>query len=36
MANVFGILTAIVLALAGFVAYQNKARYETEISNPGN
>ena len=36
MANVFGILTAIVLALAGFVAYQNKARYETEISNTGN
>ena len=36
MANVFGILTAIVLALACFVAYQNKARYETEISNTGN
>ena len=33
MANVFGILTAIVLALAGFVAYKNKAAYETEISN---
>lgn len=33
MANVFGIITAIVLALAGFVAYKNKAAYETEISN---
>jgi hypothetical protein len=33
MANVFGILTAIVLALAGFVAYKNKAAYETEITN---
>lgn len=33
MANVFGILTAIVLALAGFVAYKNKAAYEIEISN---
>lgn len=33
MANVFGILTAIVLALAGFVAYQNKAAYELEIAN---
>jgi hypothetical protein len=33
MANVFGILTAIVLALAGFVAYKNKAAYEMEISN---
>ena len=32
MANVFGILTAIVLALAGFVAYKNKAAYENEIS----
>ena len=32
MANVFGILTAIVLALAGFVAYKNKAAYEKEIS----
>ena len=31
MANVFGILTAIVLALAGFVAYKNKAAYENEI-----
>lgn len=35
MANVFGILTAIVLALAGFVAYKNKAAYETEITNRG-
>jgi archaellum component FlaG (FlaF/FlaG flagellin family) len=33
MANVFGILTAIVLALAGLVAYQNKAAYELEIAN---
>jgi hypothetical protein len=33
MANVFGILTAIVLALAGFVAFKNKAAYENEISN---
>lgn len=33
MANVFGIITAIVLALAGFVAYKNKAANETEISN---
>ena len=33
MANVFGILTAIVLALAGFVAYKNKAAYQTEIEN---
>ena len=32
MANVFGILTAIVLALAAFVATKNKAAYETEIS----
>jgi len=32
MANVFGILTAIVLALAGFVAYKNKAAYQNEIS----
>ncbi len=31
MAKVFGILTAIVLALAGFVAYKNKAAYDTEI-----
>ncbi|MGD7654415.1 MAG: hypothetical protein ACQCXQ_14445 [Verrucomicrobiales bacterium] len=32
MANVFGILTAIVLALAGFVALKNQKAYETEIS----
>lgn len=32
MANVFGILTAIVLALAAFIATKNKAAYETEIS----
>ncbi len=31
MANVFGILTAIVLALSAFVAFKNKARYETQI-----
>ena len=35
MANVFGILTAIVLALASFVAYRNKTATETEISNTG-
>ena len=33
MANVFGILTAIVLAISAFVAYKNKAAYETEITN---
>ena len=33
MANVFGIITAIVLALAGFVAYKNKAAYEGELAN---
>ncbi len=32
MANVFGILTAIVLSLAAFVAYKNKAAYETQIA----
>jgi hypothetical protein len=32
MANVFGIITTIVLLLAGFVAYKNKAAYENEIS----
>lgn len=32
MANVFGILTAIVLALAAFVATKNKAAYENEIT----
>jgi len=32
MANVFGILTAIVLALSAFVAFKNKAAYETDIS----
>lgn len=31
MANVFGILTAIVLALSAFVAFKNKAAYEKEI-----
>lgn len=31
MANVFGILTTIVLLIAGFVAVKNKAAYETEI-----
>ncbi len=31
MANVFGILTAIVLALSAFVALKNKAAYETNI-----
>jgi uncharacterized protein YoxC len=32
MANVFGILTAIVLALSIFVAYKNKAAYEERIT----
>jgi predicted nuclease with TOPRIM domain len=32
MANVFGILTAIILAISAFVAYKNKIAYETEIS----
>ena len=32
MANVFGILTAIVLALSAFIALKNKAHYETTIS----
>ena len=32
MANVFGIITAIVLALAAFVALKNKAAYETVIT----
>ena len=33
MANVFGILTAIVLLLAGFVALKNKERFEQEREN---
>lgn len=33
MANVFGILTTIVLLLAGFVVYKNQAAYELEIAN---
>ncbi len=33
MANVFGILTAIVLAFAAFVANKNMTKHETEISN---
>jgi predicted RNase H-like nuclease (RuvC/YqgF family) len=32
MANVFGILTAIVLALSAFIAYKNKTAYETKLS----
>lgn len=32
MANIFGILTAIVLALTAFVAYKNKAVYEERIA----
>jgi hypothetical protein len=32
MANIFGIITAIVLALTAFVAYKNKAAYEGKIS----
>ncbi len=36
MANVFGIITAIILALAGFVAYKNKQSYTAEIAKTGN
>ncbi len=36
MANVFGIITAIILALAGFVAFKNKKAYEAEITKTGN
>jgi len=36
MANVFAILTAIVLALASFIAYKNKDAYEKEILITGN
>ena len=32
MANVFGILTMIVLLIAGFVAFKNKERYASEIT----
>lgn len=32
MANVFGILTAILLALSAFVAFKNKDHYEADIS----
>ncbi len=32
MANVFGILTAIALALSAFVAFKNKAAYETDLA----
>lgn len=32
MANVFGILTALVLAFAAFVAHKNNGKYQTEIS----
>ena len=32
MANVFGILTAITLVLAAFIAFKNKGQYETGIS----
>lgn len=32
MANVFGILTAIVLAISAFVAFKNKAAYETDLA----
>ena len=35
MANVFGILTAITLALAAFIAFKNKAAYESTISETG-
>lgn len=33
MANVFGILTTIVLLIAGFVAYKNQGTYQLEIEN---
>jgi predicted RNase H-like nuclease (RuvC/YqgF family) len=33
MANVFGILTAIVLALSAFIAYKNKNAYQAEVGN---
>ncbi|MFD2257652.1 hypothetical protein ACFSSA_13295 [Luteolibacter algae] len=33
MANILGIFTAVVLAVAAFVASKNKARFEEEISN---
>jgi len=33
MANIFGILTTLVLAVALFVAFKNKAAYESEIAN---
>ncbi len=36
MANVFGILTAIVLALAAFIATKNKSALDTEISETAN
>jgi len=36
MANVFGILTAIVLALAAFIATKNKAAYDSEITETAN
>ncbi|MEI6604955.1 MAG: hypothetical protein WCP35_06575 [Verrucomicrobiota bacterium] len=36
MANVFGILTAIVLALASFVAYKNKDAYANELTHRKN
>lgn len=32
MANVFGILTAIVLAISAFVAFKNKANYENDLA----
>jgi peptidoglycan hydrolase CwlO-like protein len=36
MANVFGILTAIVLALSALVAFKNKAAYETDLAETQN
>jgi peptidoglycan hydrolase CwlO-like protein len=35
MANVFGILTALVLALSAFIAYKNKGAYEEKITETG-
>lgn len=36
MANIFGIVTAVILALAGFLAYKNKEAYKVEIARTGN
>ena len=33
MANILGIFTAIILAVAAYVAFKNNARFEEEIAN---